>query len=160
MRRILVALLKTVASFTILLFIFSIKNEKSESKKEINISGTTIIILFIIFFISLSIRIFYIAKSYPLVLGWDTPGYIRESMWFTQGVPIKYPNNVPFGKYPLFYMMGAVFYSLFNFSHIIPIFISIIDTFSIFSLYLLLKKVVNDKEISLISVLIYSLSYF
>jgi len=117
-------------------------------------------ILLVIFLLSLSWRLFYVVKAYPLFLGWDTPRYVAESKWFVEGVPIRYSNGVPFGQYPLVYMMGAIFYSLFGIPHIVPILASIIDSLSIFSLYVLFKKIIDDDRAVLAAVLLCNLSFF
>ena len=116
-------------------------------------------LLFLLFFLNLYFRLLYIAKTYPFLTGWDTRVYVKNVIWHTHEFPSYYPSGAPF-DHSIFYMVAAIFYSIFGNYYTIEIFIAVFDSFSTFLIYLLYKIVSRNDGIAILGASMYTTSFF
>lgn len=116
-------------------------------------------ILYLIFVVSLYWRLFYVSRCYPLFTGYDTVLYVSDTALHMSEFPNYTESGIPF-SHSLFYMLAAIFFSLSQNAHSVPVFVSVVDSFSIFGTYLLYGYISKSKKIAVLGALMYSLSFF
>jgi len=132
--------------------------EKFRRYARVSINLRNIFLCFI-FAVALYFRLLYICSCYPLFTGFDTVLYVEDVTLHTREFPNYQESGIPF-SHSLFYMLGAIFFSLFQIHHSVPVFVSVVDSFSIYGIYMLYRYISKSDRIAILGAFMYSLSFY